>query len=1073
MPGLVAAYGMNDGSGTNVADSSGQNNTGAGTGTTSWVNGKYGKALSFNGSSSMVTVAHAASLRLTTGMTLSAWVNPTTVTGTPWKSVVTKELSADGASYALYAANGSTLPSGWVQTAPETSTTAEGLSPLPVNTWSHLALTYDGAALRLFVNGQQIDQTALSGSLYDDGNPLRIGGNVVWNEYFSGLIDEVRIYNRAQTAAEIQTDMTTPIGQAAPPDTQAPTAPGSLAATGGPGSAQLTWTASTDNVGVTGYRVHRSTTPGFTPSAANQVGSVTATTTFADGGLAAGTYYYRVRAADAAGNLSASSNEVSAAVTAPPATPGLVAAYGMNEGSGTTVGDSSGQHNTGVATDTTWSTTGKYGKALSFNGTSSWVTIPHAPSLRMTDTLTVSAWVRPTAAGGYRTVLMKENYFDGSYTLYSSSESSLPIGALELADGGRAVVGDDPLPLNQWSHLALTYDGSIAILYVNGAPVGQYPFVGDLVDDGGVLRLGGNEAWGGEFYSGLIDEVRVYNRVRTAAEIQTDMNTPVGAAPSGVAAQQRRVDAATEAAPAIEKLTVEGARNVDGISVASTLTPRLTSWLSTGRDDEAKVEVEIADKPTKSIKTDKVSTDKRLIWSGNVTAKPDDSQVSLQVPKGKLRDDANVRWRARVTGSENPGTWTNWQSLTIKRPETETTAPTTSAARILADDDPRVQECRRNSSKASQRPGYTINRQAWCAIHSVAAGDVQYGTRTVINGLTASATIIGYTYNNGKNAPTKQRKTNYRVSLENVTPIGQAWRLWAYIGIGAKMARNSEHCTVDGSYVEGSWEQWSAGKVAEFTVVSDEKNGDGGDLIDNCAPQFVLKTWFPEVPSEKVRRFWSQAIPISRCDSAPYIVRYYGSGCVFPWAQLVYEATETRPGVPYAHMGDPDNVNMAYRSVPAHIWTAQNKPELTTPALLGKSIPGTNTTGHLTRNVNDTWKDNNNGKSARLCRALFPDYDRKDAVLGDKKNHKVYNCDEFPFQSTMQGSWTGANNGKMKDFKRFSIRPVWHVHNNEDGNNLAKFYSTQRILGEDGDLRNETYDRFLVRAIVPGYPNAW
>lgn len=339
--GLVAAYGMNEGSGTSVADSSGQNNPGTGD-STAWANGKYGKALSFNGSSSMVTVAHAASLRLTTGMTLSAWVNPTTVTGTPWKSVVTKELNADGASYALYAANGGAVPSGWVQTDPATDSTADGTSPLPVNNWSHLALTYDGATLRLFVNGQQVDQSTLNGSLYDDGSPLRIGGNVVWQEYFRGLIDEVRIYNRAQTATEIQTDMNTPIGEVAPPDTQAPTAPGSLTGTGGPGSAQLTWTASTDNVGVTGYTIHRSTTPEFTPSAANQIGS-SPTTTFTDAGLAAGTYYYQVRAADAAGNLSPSSNEISVTVTAPPTVPGLVAAYGMNEGSGTTVGTPPGR----------------------------------------------------------------------------------------------------------------------------------------------------------------------------------------------------------------------------------------------------------------------------------------------------------------------------------------------------------------------------------------------------------------------------------------------------------------------------------------------------------------------------------------------------------------------------------------------------------------------------------------------------------------------------------------------------------------------------------------------------------
>jgi hypothetical protein len=41
---------------------------------------------------------------------------------------------------------------------------------------------------------------------------LRIGGNTIWSEWFSGLIDEVRVYNRALTGAEIQADMSTPLG---------------------------------------------------------------------------------------------------------------------------------------------------------------------------------------------------------------------------------------------------------------------------------------------------------------------------------------------------------------------------------------------------------------------------------------------------------------------------------------------------------------------------------------------------------------------------------------------------------------------------------------------------------------------------------------------------------------------------------------------------------------------------------------------------------------------------------------------------------------------------------------------
>jgi chitodextrinase len=98
-------------------------------------------------------------------------------------------------------------------------------------------------------------------------------------------------------------------------DTVAPSAPSSLSATGGVGSAVLTWTASTDNVGVSGYNVYRSTTSGFTPSSVNKIGQST-TGSYTDSGLTPGTSYYLVTAQDAAGNVSAPSNEASATVAA-------------------------------------------------------------------------------------------------------------------------------------------------------------------------------------------------------------------------------------------------------------------------------------------------------------------------------------------------------------------------------------------------------------------------------------------------------------------------------------------------------------------------------------------------------------------------------------------------------------------------------------------------------------------------------------------------------------------------------------------------------------------------------------
>jgi hypothetical protein len=63
----------------------------------------------------------------------------------------------------------------------------------------------------LFVNGTQVSSQTMAGSITASTGALRIGGNTVWGEYFAGLIDEVRIYNRALTAAELTTDMNAPV----------------------------------------------------------------------------------------------------------------------------------------------------------------------------------------------------------------------------------------------------------------------------------------------------------------------------------------------------------------------------------------------------------------------------------------------------------------------------------------------------------------------------------------------------------------------------------------------------------------------------------------------------------------------------------------------------------------------------------------------------------------------------------------------------------------------------------------------------------------------------------------------
>ena len=180
--GLVAAYSFDEGAGTAVGDASGSGNNGTVANTTWSTAGRFGGALSFNGSST-VNIPDAPSLRLTTSMTLEAWVNPSRLTS-EWRDVVYK---ADDNYYLMATSANGGLPAGGASFGNTAATTeAFGTSTLTVNTWSHLAVTYDGATIRLYVNGTQVSTRAKTGPFTASSNPLQIGGNLVYGQFFTG-----------------------------------------------------------------------------------------------------------------------------------------------------------------------------------------------------------------------------------------------------------------------------------------------------------------------------------------------------------------------------------------------------------------------------------------------------------------------------------------------------------------------------------------------------------------------------------------------------------------------------------------------------------------------------------------------------------------------------------------------------------------------------------------------------------------------------------------------------------------------------------------------------------------------
>ena len=235
----------------------------------------------------------------------------------------------------------------------------------------------------------------------------------------------------------------------------------------------------------------------------------------------------------AAGNVLAAGATVNIVVSL--GADGLVLELGFNEASGATVVDSSAWQRDGAVREAVRAA-GKFGGALQFDGVNDWVTVQDTTNspADLTNGMTIEAWVNPTTMSGWETVLMKERgNLNMSYALYAHDGAPLtggvaaPAGYIRAQNGDQPVRGTSPLPLNTWTHVATTYDGANQRLFVNGVLVRTSPMVGNIAVANGVIRIGGNQSFSGEFFKGLIDEVRIYNRARTATQIQGDMNRPV------------------------------------------------------------------------------------------------------------------------------------------------------------------------------------------------------------------------------------------------------------------------------------------------------------------------------------------------------------------------------------------------------------------------------------------------------------------------------------------------------------------------------------------------------------------
>jgi hypothetical protein len=214
---------------------------------------------------------------------------------------------------------------------------------------------------------------------------------------------------------------------------------------------------------------------------------------------------------------------------AAPAKDGLVAAYGLNEADskGLRFGDASGYRNGAVGRDVR-RVKGRFGRGVRFNGRSSWLTVPARPSLNLAPGMTLEAWVKPRAASGRRAVITKQGRGRAAYALHAATPRGAVAQAVTLRKGRKAVRAAT-VPLGKWTHLAATYGPARLRLYVDGNEVASVPSGGRLRRSTGPLRIGGN-AVGGDWFKGVIDEVRIYRRALSRKEILKDMRRRVGPA---------------------------------------------------------------------------------------------------------------------------------------------------------------------------------------------------------------------------------------------------------------------------------------------------------------------------------------------------------------------------------------------------------------------------------------------------------------------------------------------------------------------------------------------------------------
>ncbi len=194
--GLIGYWSFDEGKGDVVKDTSGNDNHGKLIRNPKWVDGKFGKALLFDGAQRQkVEIPHSDSFAtITDAVTIEAWVNPANFN--QWVSLgvkgdITYGMFINPAAFVrIHYSGGNTL---------DTPGNA-----IKANEWTHVVGTYDGKTVRIYLNGKMSAEKNAGDKIPANNATFVIGGTQESRDWYTGMIDEVKLYNRGLTEAEIR-----------------------------------------------------------------------------------------------------------------------------------------------------------------------------------------------------------------------------------------------------------------------------------------------------------------------------------------------------------------------------------------------------------------------------------------------------------------------------------------------------------------------------------------------------------------------------------------------------------------------------------------------------------------------------------------------------------------------------------------------------------------------------------------------------------------------------------------------------------------------------------------------------